>query len=156
MELSFKNVLVCLVTFCIMEFVAWFTHKYIMHGFLWFLHKDHHQPHKHFFEKNDAFFLIFAIPSSLFIINGIKHQDFKLYIGIGIALYGIAYFIVHDIIIHQRFKILSKWNNPYVLAIRRAHKIHHKHLHKENGENFGMLVVPLKYFKKNFSDNSKS
>ena len=26
-----------------MEFMAWFTHKYIMHGFLWVLHKDHHK-----------------------------------------------------------------------------------------------------------------
>jgi beta-carotene 3-hydroxylase len=28
--------------FIFMEFMAWFTHKYIMHGFLWVLHKNHH------------------------------------------------------------------------------------------------------------------
>ena len=28
-------ILIFLTTFCIMEFMAWFTHKYIMHGFLW-------------------------------------------------------------------------------------------------------------------------
>ena len=45
-----------------MEFIAWATHKYIMHGFLWKLHKDHHQVNKDkIFEKNDAFFLIFKI-----------------------------------------------------------------------------------------------
>ena len=27
-----------------MEFMAWFTHKYVMHGFLWNLHFDHHKP----------------------------------------------------------------------------------------------------------------
>ncbi|MFQ3577286.1 MAG: sterol desaturase family protein [Cytophagales bacterium] len=147
MELNLVNILILIATFCFMEFMAWFTHKYIMHGFLWYLHKDHHEPHNHFFEKNDAFFLIFAIPSSLCMVTGIINQDFRLYIGVGIALYGLAYFFVHDIIIHQRFKILTKWNHPYVLAIRRAHKIHHKHLGKEHGENFGMLIVPIKYFK---------
>lgn len=155
MELNLVNFLILIATFCFMEFMAWFTHKYVMHGFLWYLHRDHHEPHNHFFEKNDAFFLIFAIPSSIFIITGIIHQDFKFYVGAGIALYGLAYFFVHDIIIHQRFKILTKWNNPYVLAIRRAHKIHHKHLGKEHGENFGMLVVPFKYFKKNYKEMAK-
>jgi beta-carotene 3-hydroxylase len=75
------------------------------------------------------------------------NNDFRLFIGIGIALYGIAYFIVHDIIIHQRFKLFRNLNNKYVKGIRRAHKIHHKHLGKEQGENFGMLVVHYKYFR---------
>jgi beta-carotene 3-hydroxylase len=34
-----------------------------------------------------------------------------------------------------------------LLAIRRAHKIHHKHLGKEEGECFGMLWVPMKYYR---------
>ena len=39
-----------------MEGVAWFTHKYVMHGFLWVLHKDHHDRSNHSpFEKNDFF-----------------------------------------------------------------------------------------------------
>ena len=51
------NIVITLGAFIFMEFVAWFTHKYVMHGFLWFLHKDHHQPKKNqVFEKNDAFF----------------------------------------------------------------------------------------------------
>jgi beta-carotene 3-hydroxylase len=32
------------------------------------------------------------------------------------------------------------------MAIRKAHKVHHKHLGKEDGECFGMLIVPLKYY----------
>ena len=51
-------------TFIFMEFNAWFMHKYIMHGFLWKLHKDHHKKdHKSWFERNDAFFLFYAILS---------------------------------------------------------------------------------------------
>ncbi len=143
----FINILVVLATFCFMEFVAWCTHKYLMHGILWYLHKDHHQKEPGFFERNDAFFLIFAIPSAYCYMTGIMNHDFRLFIGIGISIYGLAYFLVHDIIIHQRFKWLRDWDNQYVKAIRRAHKMHHKHLEKHDGESFGMLLVPLKYFK---------
>jgi beta-carotene 3-hydroxylase len=140
------NILVVFITFWFMEFMAWFTHKFVMHGLLWYLHKDHHQVEPGFFEKNDSFFLIFAIPSAYCYMTGLMYNDFRLYIGIGISLYGLAYFLIHDIIIHQRFKVFTHWDNRYVRAIRRAHKMHHKHLGKEKGENFGMLVVPIKYW----------
>lgn len=139
---------IVIATFFFMEFMAWFNHKYVMHGFLWVLHKDHHQTEPGFFEKNDAFFLIFAIPSVLLMYFGAaKGFDFKFYIGLGILLYGICYFLVHDIFIHQRFKWLRRSDHPYLKAIRKAHKVHHKHLGKEKGECFGMLVVPFKFFK---------
>ena len=131
-------------TFWIMEFVAWATHKYIMHGFLWNLHKDHHQVNKDkVLEKNDAFFLIFAIPGATFMILG----STLLYIGIGITLYGFAYFIVHEIFIHQRIKFFKRTRIRYFKAIRKAHKIHHKSQKKDDGKCFGMLIIPLKYLK---------
>lgn len=144
------NVLIVVVTFLVMEFIAWFSHKYVMHGFMWHFHQDHHSHNQvRFFERNDIFFLIFAIPSWLGIMFGmINNYDFKFYIGIGILIYGIAYFLVHDVIIHQRFKWFSKSQNFYVKGIKRAHKIHHKTICKDENENFGMLIVPLKYFKK--------
>jgi beta-carotene 3-hydroxylase len=77
------------------------------------------------------------------MMNG---NDFRLYIGIGIAVYGLAYFLVHDIFIHQRFRIFRRTDNTYMRAIRKAHKVHHKHLGKEEGECFGMLLVPMKYY----------
>ena len=147
------NILVVFLTFWFMEFMAWFTHKFIMHGLLWYLHKDHHQVEPGFFEKNDSFFLIFAVPSAYCYVTGLMYNDFRLYIGIGISLYGLAYFIIHEIIIHQRFKLWSRLDNRYIKAIRRAHKIHHKYLGKEHGENFGMLIVPLKYWKNPNSTN---
>lgn len=145
----FINIIACLGTFLFMEFMAWFAHKYIMHGFLWILHKDHHiKGEESWFERNDMFFLIFAIPSALlFAFGALNGYDFRFWMGAGIALYGLCYFIVHDIFIHQRFKWLRKTDNAYFRAIRKAHKIHHKHLGKEHGECFGMLYVPRKYYK---------
>jgi len=125
------NILIVVATFFIMEGVAWFTHKYVMHGFLWNLHEDHHIPnHDHFLEKNDTFFLVFAIPSFLLFLFG-SQQGFNwlFYIGLGIAVYGAAYFFVHEIFIHQRIKFLRNSNNVYFRA------------------SFGMLWVPMKFFK---------
>ena len=140
---------IALGTFCIMECVTWLTHKYVMHGFLWWLHEDHHRPGKHFFEKNDAFFFIFAIPSWLCImLGGMQQAWWVVSIGTGIALYGVAYFLVHDVVIHQRFKWFTRSNNGYIKAIRWAHKMHHKHLNKEDGESFGMLFISKKYWNK--------
>lgn len=149
---------ITLATFLVMEAITWCTHKFVMHGFLWYLHRDHHQESKGFFEKNDAFFLIFAIPSMLLMLFGkLNSMDFKFYLGLGIAAYGLAYFLVHDIFIHQRFKFLRNSNHWYLRGLRRAHKMHHKHLGKEHGECFGMLFVPFKYFwEERKQANSKS
>lgn len=142
------NILIVVATFFFMEFVAWFTHKFVMHGFFWMLHKDHHQTEPGFFEKNDTFFLIFAIPSMILIFLGVMNgNDYRLFIGAGIAVYGLCYFLVHDIFIHQRFKLFRRTNNIYMRALRKAHKVHHKHLGKEEGECFGMLIVPFRYYK---------
>ena len=143
------NIILVIGTFIAMEAVAWLTHKYIMHGIFWFLHKDHHQKdHQGFFERNDFFFLIFAIPGIICLALGSFYDNsIALWMGVGITLYGAAYFLIHDVFIHQRFKLLRNTDNSYFRAIRRAHKMHHKHIHKEHGECFGMLWVPFKYFR---------
>jgi len=129
-----------------MEGITWTTHKYVMHGFLWNLHQDHHNPQGHRFEKNDAFFLIFAVPAWLFIMLGLRYQAYWVAaIGIGITLYGAAYFMVHDVIIHQRFKWFSRSNNTYIRTLRWAHKMHHKHTDRQEGESFGLLFVAKHY-----------
>ena len=142
-------ILVLTGTFLLMEGITWCTHRFVMHGFLWYLHKDHHQVEPGFFEKNDAFFIIFAIPSMLLIYFGTFDQLWwQQATGLGIMAYGFAYFMVHDVIIHQRFKWFTRSNNRYIRAIRWAHKMHHKHLNKEQGESFGMLYVAQKYWQK--------
>ncbi len=153
----FVFIAIVLGTFFIMEGITWLTHRYVMHGFLWYLHEDHHNPQGHVFEKNDAFFLIFAIPSWLCIMLGLQNKVYWVAaIGFGIALYGLAYFIVHEVIIHQRFKWFTRSNNTYVKTIRWAHKMHHKHLGKQEGESFGMLMVAKKYWQKVREDKKRN
>ncbi len=149
------NFLIVIIVFVLMEGATWLLHKYVMHGFLWVLHRDHHDhSNEGPLERNDLFFVIFASPAILLLYLGVQGGvNLLFYIGLGISLYGIAYFMVHDVFIHQRANVLKKTENPYLLAIRRAHKQHHKYLGKEDGECFGFLWVPIKYFKMYFNKN---
>jgi len=145
-------ILVLLLTYLFMEFWAWFAHKYIMHGFGWFLHADHHaenpQKAESFFEKNDSFFVIFAVPAILAFIFGAAYAiPLLIAAGIGITLYGATYFLIHDVFFHQRFKFMKFRGNAYFRALRRAHGMHHVHYTAAEGECFGLLVFPMKYLK---------
>lgn len=142
-------ILIVLITFAGMEFIAWFTHKYVMHGLLWKWHEDHHKPHlkEGFFEKNDLFFLVFAIPSATCYIVGTSTSYFwLLFVGVGISIYGLTYFLIHDVYIHQRFKWFRQLESKYSKAILRAHGAHHSKQEKEDCESFGLLFVNPKYF----------
>ena len=104
------NIVLLISAFLFMEFVAWYSHKYVMHGFLWKWHVDHHrkdhmqgmplQTEDQHFEKNDLFVIVYALPAIILMIIGfsISYQPF-IFISIGITLHGLTYFIINDIII---------------------------------------------------------
>jgi beta-carotene 3-hydroxylase len=147
------NLFWVVLAYCSMEFIAWFSHKYIMHGVLWKWHKDHHKPGLEkdgFFERNDLFFVVFAIPGAAAFILGstVAALSFLFYVGIGISLYGLTYFLIHDVYIHQRFKWFRQLEGWYSKGVLKAHGAHHSKQSKEAGESFGLLIVHPKYFKK--------
>jgi len=154
------NIGLLIVSFGLMEFVAWSNHKYVMHGFLWSWHKDHHLNDRKKmaledmqfsgFEKNDLFFLVYAIPAIVLFIIGFGTGNLHLvFIGAGITLYGFTYFLVHDILIHQRVKIpfLVKSRGKYAEALIRAHLAHHRPHTATDFKNFGLLIFPTRFFK---------
>lgn len=141
------NVLIVIGTFLVMEGVAWFTHKYIMHGFLWSWHHSHHIPRKGPFEKNDLFAVVFSVPSiSLFYYSTYYTESFYLTsVAIGILAYGIFYFLFHDVIVHQRLRFRKRWTGRYMKRIINAHYAHHEKHTRENCESFGFLIAAKKY-----------
>ena len=145
-------VAIVLATAAAMEFVAWFTHKYVMHGVLWSWHEDHHRPHFEkagFFERNDLFFLVFAVPSATSYMFGSMYEIAWLFcIGIGISVYGLIYFLVHDVYIHRRFDWFSSLDGAYTRAITRAHGAHHAVTTKDSSESYGLLLVKPQYFRR--------
>ncbi len=144
---QFLNLAIVVATFISMEAFSWFIHKYLFHGPLWFIHKTHHRPRSSHFEFNDVFSLAFAGAAIWLIIAGLPGLTYQFWIGIGITLYGVIYFVFHDVFIHRRVTEF-KSGNRYLLAIRRAHKIHHKSQKKNPSEEFGLLSASPKYFRK--------
>ncbi len=154
--MDFWTILICsfisIGTFLFMEAVAWFTHKYVMHGFLWIWHESHHKVHNHVLERNDLFAVVFSIPSiALFVLStSIYPSPYLFSVGIGILCYGIFYLIFHDIIVHQRIKWMPKNKSSYLYRMIHAHYIHHAKHSKENCEAFGFLYAPKKFQPKKF------
>lgn len=141
------NILIVVGTFFFMEGVAWFTHKYIMHGFLWSWHRSHHKVHPHPLEMNDLFAVVFSIPSVALIVIGFEFEllSWLKFVGFGILGYGVFYFIFHDIIVHRRIKINFKAKHPYLRRIINAHYIHHESHAKQGARAFGFLYAPKKF-----------
>lgn len=145
--------LITIGTFLFWEFVAWFTHKYIMHGFLWVWHKSHHTVHDHALERNDWFAVVFSIPSIalFYYFSQVNYNPYGLSVGLGILCYGIFYIAFHDIIVHQRLKWRPEKRSRYLQRMIHAHYIHHSKHTKEDCEAFGFLIAPKKYEPRSFS-----
>ena len=95
------------------------------------------------------------------ILDNIVHHILEIIYAFFQSLYHVGFFVsrifplfamsnvleIHEIIIHRRLPPPSKTKSKYIKAIRKAHKIHHKNRNKDHCVNFGMLIVPFKYFK---------
>ena len=138
--------LIVIATILAMEWVAWASHKYIMHGFGWAWHRDHHEPHDKLLEKNDLFGVVGAVMSiSMFalgspLVLGDSAWWPATWIGLGILGYGIIYTLVHDGLVHQRY---FRWvpRSGYAKRIVQAHKLHHATIGKEGGVSFGFVFA---------------
>jgi beta-carotene 3-hydroxylase len=143
---SVAAIAIVLATIAAMEGVAWASHRYIMHGFGWGWHRDHHQPHDGIFEKNDLFALVgagmsiamFALGSPL--VMGAAAWEPGTWIGLGILGYGIIYTLVHDGLVHQRwFRYVPR--GGYAKRLVQAHRLHHATTSKEGGVSFGFVIA---------------
>jgi len=129
-----------------MEWVAWASHKYVMHGPAWGWHRDHHEPHDRRWEKNDRFALVgaavsigfFALGSPLVMGESVWWPG--TWIGVGVLIYGLIYTLVHDGLVHQRW---FRWvpRGGYAKRLVQAHKLHHATVSREGGVSFGFVLV---------------
>ena len=154
--MDLQQIVICALivvgTFLLWEGVAWFTHKYIMHGFMWRWHKSHHTVHQETLEKNDLFALVFSLPSVglFYYFTQVNYSPYMIAVALGILCYGIFYFIFHDIIVHQRLKWRPQKRSRYLQRMIHAHYVHHSKHSRKGCEAFGFLYAPKKYAPKNF------
>jgi beta-carotene 3-hydroxylase len=126
----------------LMEGVAWVTHKYVMHGWLWVLHRSHHEPRLGAFERNDWFAVFFSLPSIALIYVGVHHWAPALAAGIGILGYGLIYFYFHDVLVHRRIDTGLRPKKGYLARIVQAHRLHHAVESKDGCVSFGFVFAP--------------
>lgn len=138
------TLLIFLTTLMGMEGFAYAMHRWIMHGPGWFLHASHHRPRTGRWEWNDLFFVIFAMPSILLLLGGVRlgWGDWATAMGAGIAGYGAIYLIFHDILVHRRVPHRYVPRGSYMKRIMQAHRIHHAVETKQGAVSFGFLVAP--------------
>jgi len=149
--MSLVTILFCsaiaISTFLLWELVAWFTHRFVMHGLLWSWHKSHHTKHDHSLERNDLFALVFSTPAIFLFCYAtlMSYNPYLIAVAIGITCYGVFYFIFHDIIVHQRIRWRLNKKSKYLQRMINAHYIHHGKHTKDGCEAFGFLYASKKY-----------
>ena len=138
--------LTVIATVAAMECVAWVSHRYVMHGFGWAWHRDHHEPHGKVLQKNDLYAIVgaalsiamFALGSPL--VMGAGAWEPGTWIGLGVLIYGIIYTLIHDGLVHQRH---FRWvpRRGYARRLVQAHKLHHATTSREGGVSFGFVIA---------------
>ncbi|GAB5519302.1 MAG: sterol desaturase family protein [Rhodothermales bacterium] len=140
----------------VMEVVAYVTHRFLFHGVLWFIHESHHRHTHGPFELNDVFSLGFAAISMvlMYLGRGAWLADPRFAIGLGIAIYGILYFIIHDLFTHKRFWPFKSTNNA-MHTVRRAHQRHHQSAERPGQEPYGLFLFPYDRYNTPFQRKRK-
>lgn len=138
------HLLVFFVVYFAMEGVAWASHKYVMHGFLWMLHKSHHkQKGLHtagWFEWNDLFGVFFAAIALGFAWAALHVNTLFGAAAFGMLGYGLTYLFLHDILAHKRFGITVHPSSRYLRRVVQSHRLHHARKTKHGCVSFGFLV----------------
>jgi beta-carotene 3-hydroxylase len=137
---NLDRILIVLASVIVMEFVAWASHKYIMHGWGWGWHRDHHEPHDNMLEKNDLFGIVGAVIAISLFVVGYYYSLAIWWMGVGVTVYGLIYTFVHDGLVHQRY---FRWvpKSGYAKRLVQAHKLHHATIGKEGGVSFGFVFA---------------
>lgn len=153
------GLLVFVATVLVMELVAIYGHKYVMHGPGWVLHKSHHEPRTGWFEWNDLYGVMGAAVAIAFIWAGELGGAGTLFtwIGAGITGYGAIYFGFHDIIVHRRIETGYVPRSAYMKRIVQAHRLHHVVQSKEGTVSFGFIwAPPIEKLKAELEANARS
>ena len=139
------NTLIVLVTAAGREAFAWFAHRYVMHGLGWAWHRSHHLPpgqKKGWFELNDLYAVVFASVAIVLVALGTSGADPLQWIGAGMTLYGLLYFLAHDGLVHQRWAFRWVPRSGYLKRLYQAHRLHHSVAGKDDAVSFGFLWAP--------------
>jgi beta-carotene 3-hydroxylase len=155
----YLGILVFVALVLLMEVVAIYGHRHVMHGFGWGLHKSHHSARHGFFEANDWYGVMGAAVAISFIFYGVEGGGGSLFtwVGAGITGYGAIYFGFHDIIVHRRLETGYIPRSAYMKRIIQAHRLHHVVESKAGTVSFGFIwAPPIDELKRQLEENRRA
>ena len=120
---------IALVTAFAMELWARLLHRSVWHERLWSVHRSHHSRRRGRFERNDLLSFLHAPIATALVMIGCNLHGLAaaacLGVGVGMTLFGIAYVVVHDGLVHGRLPVAFLARIPPLRRIRDAHAVHH-------------------------------
>lgn len=128
---------------CLMEPWARLLHGGVWHGVLWNVHESHHAPRAGRFERNDVLSGLHAPIAMALVIGGCQLVPGALGAamigaGVGMTLFGFAYLVVHDGLVHGRLPVAFLAKLRYFKRVRAAHRVHHE----RGGVPYGLFRGP--------------
>lgn len=140
------NPLFWLIVICVaigMEFWAMLLHGRLWHRAWWPAHRSHHEPRTGPLEWNDAFAVLHAAIAIVLIVGGLQANrgwptQLAVAIGVGMTVFGVSYFAVHDGLIHGRLPVAFLTRFAWLRRIRNAHAVHHR----VDGGPYGLFLGP--------------
>ncbi|MBX9653355.1 sterol desaturase family protein [bacterium] len=132
-----------------MELLSYGLHRWIFHGFLWKIHVTHHTKQHTLLEANDLFAIFFTGLAFVLMLVGFLRDplhSIEFPIGLGMTIYGMLYFIIHDLMTHRRFFPLKPFSG-WMDVVRRAHLRHHQSAEKDGLEPYGLFLFPYSKFR---------
>jgi beta-carotene 3-hydroxylase len=136
------NTGVVLASVLAMEWIAWASHKYVMHRWGWGWHRSHHESKRRGLERNDLYAIVFAAVAIVLIALGNQGLWPLTWVGLGMTIYGFLYFVVHDGLVHRRWPFRHVPKRGYLKRLLQAHRLHHAVQARNECVSFGFLYAP--------------
>lgn len=126
-----------------MELWARLLHHRLWHGPLWFLHASHHRERHGPLELNDVFAVFHAAVGIALILYGCVGpvgwaREIGFGAGLGMSVFGLSYFVVHDGLVHGRLPVQALESVPWIHRLAAAHRAHHR----TGAHPYGLFLGP--------------
>lgn len=133
--------IIVVATVVLTELAAAWIHRVVMHGPGWRWHRSHHEPRHGLLERNDLYSLVFGGLSMALFWAGTTVASPFWWVGVGLCVYGVIYFCVHDGLVHHRWPFRHVPRRGYLRRIYQAHRLHHAVREREGCVAFGFVLV---------------
>lgn len=135
------------------EMAAAWIHEHVMHGWGWGWHKSHHVQGEGHFERNDLYTFVFAGISILLFLLGSLYLAPLWWVAVGLCVYGVIYYVLHDGLVHQRWPFRYVPKSGYLRRVYQAHRLHHAVETRDGAVSFGFVfVAPVKKLRAQLRD----